>query len=43
MEEMPEGIWWGKLKETEHYKDLDVGGKIKLKWMLEKEKVVLGC
>jgi hypothetical protein len=30
------GFWWGKLKEEDHFKDADVGGKIILKRIFEK-------
>jgi hypothetical protein len=30
------GFWWGSRKERDHYKDLDVGGKIILRWILER-------
>jgi hypothetical protein len=29
-------FWWESQKEREHRKDLDVGGRIILKWILEK-------
>jgi hypothetical protein len=29
------GIWWESQKETDHYEDLDVGGRIILKGILE--------
>jgi hypothetical protein len=31
---MHKGSYWGKLKERDHFGDLDVGGRIILKWML---------
>jgi hypothetical protein len=31
---MPIGFWWGSQKERDHYDDLDVGGRIILKWNL---------
>jgi hypothetical protein len=30
------GFWWESQKERDHYEDLDVGGKIVLRWILEK-------
>jgi hypothetical protein len=30
------GFWWDSQKERRHYEDLDVGGKIILKWTLER-------
>jgi hypothetical protein len=38
--EMHIGLWWGSQKERDHYEDLDVGGKIILKWILENR---IGC
>jgi hypothetical protein len=32
-EEMHAWIWWGNLKEREHLKDLDVDGRIVLKYI----------
>jgi hypothetical protein len=30
--EMHTGFWWGDLRERGHLKDLDVNGRIVLKW-----------
>jgi hypothetical protein len=30
------GFWWESHKEIGHQKDLDVGGRIILRWILEK-------
>jgi len=30
------GFWWGQLREKGHFEDLDVVGRIKLKWILHK-------
>jgi hypothetical protein len=29
-------FWWKSQKERDHYEDLEVGGRIILKWILEK-------
>jgi hypothetical protein len=29
------GVWWESQKERDHYNDLDVGGWILLKWILD--------
>jgi hypothetical protein len=29
-------FWWESRKERDHYEDLDVGGRIILRWMLDK-------
>jgi hypothetical protein len=29
------GFWWESQKERGHYEDLDVGGRIMLKWILQ--------
>jgi hypothetical protein len=29
------GFWWGSQKERDYWEDLDVGGRIKLKWTWE--------
>jgi hypothetical protein len=31
------GFWWENQKERDHWEDLDLHGKIKLKWILEKQ------
>jgi hypothetical protein len=33
---MHTGFWWENQKERYHYEDLDIGGRIILKWTLEK-------
>jgi hypothetical protein len=30
------GHWWESQKERDHYEDLGVGGKMTIKWVLEK-------
>jgi hypothetical protein len=30
------GFWWESQKERDHYKDLDIGRRIILKWILER-------
>jgi hypothetical protein len=30
------GFWWKNQKERDHQEDLDVGGRIILKWILER-------
>jgi hypothetical protein len=30
------GFWWESQKERDNYKDLDVGGRIILKWILDR-------
>jgi hypothetical protein len=30
------GFWWGNQKESDHYEGIDVGGRITLKWIVEK-------
>jgi hypothetical protein len=32
-------FWWEGQKERDHQEDMDVGGKIILKWILERERV----
>jgi hypothetical protein len=34
-EGMHTGFWWETQKEIDHYKDLDVGGRI-MRWIVEK-------
>jgi hypothetical protein len=29
------GFWWGRRKKRDHLKDLDVGARIILEWILE--------
>jgi hypothetical protein len=38
---MPTGFWWESHKERDHRETLDVGGRIILKWILEKEDGVI--
>jgi hypothetical protein len=33
------GFWWGDLRERDHLKDLDVGGRIILKWIFKNDGV----
>jgi hypothetical protein len=33
---MHSGVWWENLKERDHQEDLNVSGRIILKWILEK-------
>jgi hypothetical protein len=30
------GFWWEDQKERDHYEDQDVGGRIILRWILER-------
>jgi hypothetical protein len=30
------GLWWGNLRERDHLEDLDVEGRIILKWIFKK-------
>jgi hypothetical protein len=30
------GVWWESQKERDHWEDVNVGGRIILKWILEK-------
>jgi hypothetical protein len=34
-------VWWQILKETDHYRDLGIGGRIIFKWILETQDGVL--
>jgi hypothetical protein len=36
---MHTGFWWGDLREGDHLEDLDVDGRIILKWILQE----IGC
>jgi hypothetical protein len=36
------GLWWGGLKERDHWGDLDVDGRITLRWIFRKQEVVVG-
>ena len=33
------GLWWGDLRERDHWGDTDVGGKIILRWIVRKRDV----
>jgi hypothetical protein len=33
---MHRGFWWESQKESDHYEDLDVDGRIILEWTLER-------
>jgi hypothetical protein len=33
---MHTGLWWGNLKERDHFQDTGVDGEITLKWILNK-------
>ena len=33
------GFWWGNLRERNHLEDLDIDGKIILRWIFEKWNV----
>jgi hypothetical protein len=33
-------FWWESQKERDHYEDLDVGGRVVLRWIIEKYDVV---
>jgi hypothetical protein len=30
------GFWWESRKERDHYEDLDVSGRIILRWIIER-------
>jgi hypothetical protein len=32
-EEVYAGFWWGNLRERDHLKDLDVNGRIIIRWI----------
>jgi hypothetical protein len=34
--EVNRGFWWGSLRERGHFGDLDLDGKITLKWIFKK-------
>jgi hypothetical protein len=36
------GFWWGSLRETDHWGDPDVDGRIILRWISRKLEVVVG-
>ena len=33
------GVWWGDLREGDHFEDLGVDGRVTLKWILNKCEV----
>jgi hypothetical protein len=33
---MHAGFWWENRKERDHYEDLDIGGRIILRWILRR-------
>jgi hypothetical protein len=35
------GLWWESQKERDHHEDVDVSGRITLRWITEKEDGVL--
>lgn len=35
-------VWWENQKVRDHYEDLDINGRIVLKWLLEKYDRELG-
>jgi hypothetical protein len=35
------GFWWESQKERDHYEDLELGGRIKLRWILERSDGVI--
>jgi hypothetical protein len=36
------GYWWGSFRERDHWGDLDVDGRIILRWIFRKRKGVVG-
>jgi len=36
------GFWWGNLRERDHWADPDADGRIILRWIFRKWKVVVG-
>jgi hypothetical protein len=34
---MHRGFWWERQKERDHQEDLDIGGRLILRWILERE------
>ena len=36
------GFWWGDLRERDHLQDLDVDGRVVLKWIFKKSNGVMG-
>jgi hypothetical protein len=33
------GFWWESQKERDHWEDEDIGGRIILRWILERDRM----
>jgi len=34
-------FWWGNLTQRDHFKDLDIHGRITSKWILKKQDAIM--